>query len=183
MKNVINKKLNLEDLQVGGYLDLSGTGITSLPEDLQVGGYLDLSGTAITSLPKGLCVGGSLYLRNTAITSLPEDLQVGGSLYLSGTAITSLPKGLCVGDYLDLRNTAITSYPVVYNCGNENRAIYLDLVDKNLICIGCFKGTKEEAMKVIGAKYSGAGAESYIAKVNECFDMYSVIKQQNKDKQ
>ena len=39
----------------------------SLPDNLSVGGWLDLSGTAITSLPDNLTVGGSLYLRGTAI--------------------------------------------------------------------------------------------------------------------
>lgn len=43
---VFEKKDN--NLTVGGGLDLSGTGITSLPENLTVGGYLDLSGTGIT---------------------------------------------------------------------------------------------------------------------------------------
>ncbi len=33
----------------GGSLDLSGTGITALPDNLTVGGYLDLSGTGITA--------------------------------------------------------------------------------------------------------------------------------------
>ena len=54
----------------------------------QNGGWLDLSGTGITSLPEGLTVGGWLDLRETGITSLPEGLTVGGSLYLSGTGIT-----------------------------------------------------------------------------------------------
>jgi hypothetical protein len=53
-----------------------------------VGGYLDLGGAAITSLPDNLTVGGSLYLGGTAITSLPDNLTVGGSLDLGGTAIT-----------------------------------------------------------------------------------------------
>ena len=52
----------------GGYLDLNGTGITSLPDNLTVGGYLDLEGcTGITSLPDNLTVGGNLYLRGTGI--------------------------------------------------------------------------------------------------------------------
>ena len=51
-----------------GYLDLEGTGITSLPDNLTVGGSLDLRGTGITSLPDNLTVGGSLYLRGTGIT-------------------------------------------------------------------------------------------------------------------
>jgi len=100
-----------EGLSVGESLNLSGTGITSLPEGLSVGGSLDLSGTGITSLPEGLSVGGYLDLSGTGITSLPEGLSVGGSLDLSGTGITSLPEGLSVGGYLDLSGTGITSLP------------------------------------------------------------------------
>ena len=91
-----------------GSLDLSGTGITSLPDGLTVGGSLDLSGTGITSLPDGLTVGGSLDLSGTGITSLPDGLTVGGSLYLRGTGITSLPDGLTVGGSLYLSGTGIT---------------------------------------------------------------------------
>ena len=58
------------------------------------GGWLDLSGTQITSLPEGLTVGGSLYLSGTLITSLPEGLTVGGSLDLSGTLINDRDKEL-----------------------------------------------------------------------------------------
>ena len=42
--------------------------ITALPDNLTVGGYLDLSGTGITALPDNLTVGGSLDLRGTGIT-------------------------------------------------------------------------------------------------------------------
>ena len=56
------------------------------------GGSLDLSGTGITSLPDNLTVGGSLYLSGTGITSLPDNLTVGGSLDLSGTGITNEQK-------------------------------------------------------------------------------------------
>ena len=109
-------KLTLEQAQAmmdnnGGWLDLSDTQITSLPEGLTVGGSLDLRGTQITSLPKGLTVGGSLYLSGTQITSLPDGLTVGGWLDLSGTQITSLPEGLTVGCSLDLSGTQITSLP------------------------------------------------------------------------
>jgi Leucine-rich repeat (LRR) protein len=76
-----------DGLTVGGWLDLSGTQITSLPDGLTVGYWLNLSGTQITSLPDGLTVGGSLDLSGTQITSLPDGLTVGGSLYLSGTDI------------------------------------------------------------------------------------------------
>ena len=40
---------------------------------LHYGGYLDLRGTGITSLPDNLTVGGGLYLRGcTGIKSLPD---------------------------------------------------------------------------------------------------------------
>ena len=55
-------------MTVGGWLDLSGAGITSLPDNLTVGGWLDLSGAGITSLPDNLTVGGWLDLSGTGIT-------------------------------------------------------------------------------------------------------------------
>ncbi|MFP1844410.1 hypothetical protein ACLEDU_02385, partial [Lonsdalea quercina] len=63
MKFIESKKTdytvsNDGSVSVGGYLDLNGTGITSLPDNLSVGGGLDLSGTGITSLPDNLSVGG-----------------------------------------------------------------------------------------------------------------------------
>ena len=100
-----------DNLTLGDSLDISYTGITSLPDNLTVGGYLDLRGTNITSLPDNLTVGGYLDLSGTGITSLPDNLTVGGSLYLRGTNITSLPDNLTVGGYLDLRGTNITSLP------------------------------------------------------------------------
>ena len=103
----------------GGYLDLSGTQITSLPDNLTVGGYLYLSGTQITSLPDNLTVGGGLYLSGTQITSLPDNLTIGGHLDLSGTQITSLPDNLTVGGYLDLGGTQITSLPDNLTVGGD----------------------------------------------------------------
>ena len=66
--------------KVGGYLDLSHTKITSLPDNLKVTGNLDLSHTKIKSLPDNLNVGFDLYLSNTKITSLPANLTVGGKI-------------------------------------------------------------------------------------------------------
>ena len=55
-----NGLLYVDNLSVGGSLDLSGTGVTTLPDNLSVGGSLYLSGTGITTLPDNLSVGGSL---------------------------------------------------------------------------------------------------------------------------
>ena len=50
---LIKAGINFEEkdgaITVGGSLNLSGTGITSLPDNLTVGGWLDLSNTGITS--------------------------------------------------------------------------------------------------------------------------------------
>ncbi len=66
----------------------AGISVDEVKDNLTVGGYLYLRGTGITSLPDNLTVGGSLDLRGTGITSLPDNLTVGGSLYLRGTGIT-----------------------------------------------------------------------------------------------
>ncbi|WP_418186763.1 hypothetical protein [Aliarcobacter lanthieri] len=167
-----------EKLVYDGSLDLSGTGITSLPDNLSVGGSLYLSNTGITSLPDNLSVSGYLDLSNTGITSLPDNLSVGGSLYLSNTGITSLPDNLSVSGYLDLRNTGITNYPLVHNCGIGSRTIYLDRNDKNIICIGCFRGTQDEAIQAISEKYKYNHNErdKYIQNVKDCFDLWEQLK-------
>jgi len=116
---------------------------------------------------------------------LPDNLIVGGDLYLNRTQITILPDNLKVKGRLHLRETQITNYPVVYNCGYYNRAIYLDLTNKEIIRIGCFKGTREEAIRAIKFKYKSDDAEKYINKINECFDMlpdYKHTKLAEKDK-
>jgi hypothetical protein len=105
------------DLHVGGSLDLRDTKITTLPANLRVGGYLDLSGTGIAKLPADLRVGRWLDLHNTKITALPADLHVGGSLYLRDTGITALPAGLHVGKDLYLRGTGITALPADLHVG------------------------------------------------------------------
>lgn len=100
-----------------------------------------------------------------------------GSLDLSGTQITVLPDNLTVGGYLDLEGTGIINYPIVYNCGNEDRAIYLDLEDKSLIRIGCFIGDEPEAVKAIKQKYIGEKADAYISKVRECFEIWEKMQE------
>ena len=66
-----------EDLNVEGYLNLSHTKITSLPDNLKAGGDLDLSYTSITSLPDNLKVGGNLYLYNTSLAKEYDEIQIG----------------------------------------------------------------------------------------------------------
>ena len=71
-------------------------------------GYLDLSYSPITSLPDNLKkIGGDLYLTDTLIETLPNNLQVGEDLVLAHTPIKTLPSNLQVGGNLDLRRTPI----------------------------------------------------------------------------
>ena len=106
---MIYTKQELEKMmqENGGWLDLSGTSITALPDNLTVGGNLYLRGTSITALPDNLTVGGCLDLSHTSITALPDNLTVGGWLDLSHTSITALPDNLTVGGWLDLSGTRI----------------------------------------------------------------------------
>ena len=176
-------KVDGDRLVYGGSLDLRGTSITVLPDNLSVGGCLDLENTSITVLPDNLSVGGSLYLRGTSITVLPDNLSVGGSLYLENTSITVLPDNLSVGGSLDLRGTSITNYPYVQNCGSDSRTIYLDWNDKNIICIGCFRGNEKEAIEAISKKYqyNYGKRDKYIENVKECFLMWKRLKKDNQN--
>ena len=74
LENEILKILNTGNYF--GFLDLRGTGITSLGALTSVGGSLDLRDTGITSLGALTSVGGSLYLRDTGIKkeNVPENL-------------------------------------------------------------------------------------------------------------
>ena len=80
-------ELTDEDLNVEGYLNLSHTKITSLPDNLEVGGDLGLAVTKITSLPDNLQVGGNLMLNHLKISSIPNNLKVGRSLFLDNTPL------------------------------------------------------------------------------------------------
>lgn len=121
-----------DNLTVGGWIDLRDTGVNALPDDLTVGGWLDLGNTKITALPDNLTIGGSLDLRCTGITALPDNLTVGGWLDLRDTGITALPDSLTVGGSLFLRGTGITGNDKVKKLKNgdyvEGEYLYCDTV-------------------------------------------------------
>ena len=106
-----------------GSLDLSGSGIASLPDELQrVEGSLILRGcTRLTSLPAGLRVGGSLYLEGcTGLRSLPAGLEVGCSLFLNDCfRLRSLPDGLQVGHSLWLGGSGVFDLPTDLRVGQQ----------------------------------------------------------------
>lgn len=65
-------------ISVGGYLDLRGTGITTLPDNLSVGGSLGLEGTGITNLPDNFSCD-SLYLDHEKISNVAYRTNCGYS--------------------------------------------------------------------------------------------------------
>ena len=60
---------------------------------------------------------------------------------------------------------------IVHNCGNHNRYIYRLIETPDIIHIGCFRGTQQEAIDAIRRNYDGEDRDEYISKVNECFDV------------
>ncbi|ADV65761.1 DUF6745 domain-containing protein [Deinococcus maricopensis] len=79
-----------------GHLDLSGTPLTRLPDDLS-GDTLDLSDTGLPTLPERLNVG-ELLARNLPITHVPASTRVLFRLTLDGCPrLQHLPEGLKVG--------------------------------------------------------------------------------------
>jgi hypothetical protein len=78
-------KLLSQIKEIDGYLDLSRSDITTLPDNLEINGYLSLSNTKIETLPKGLVVRGDLDLLNCKKLKfpLPSDLVVHGNLVLN----------------------------------------------------------------------------------------------------
>ena len=61
-----------------------------------------------------------------------------------------------------------TTYVLENGCGQYNRTIYISREEPLIIHIGCFSGTREEALSAIKAKYSDS--KEYCAKVESCFN-------------
>jgi len=157
-----------DNLSVKGYLYLTHTQIKTLPDNLSVG-YLDLSYSQIEELPDNLSVKGSLDLSYSQIEELPDNLSVNGSLDLTHTQIKTLPGKIYVGGNIHFPKDF--DYLHVSGCGHSARTIYLCPSSKEMIQIGCFKGTQGEAIERIKEKYKGQDAAQYIEKVNECFEI------------
>lgn len=60
-------------------------------------------------------------------------------------------------------------YAFEFNCGDYGRIIWIDRAEPEVINIGCFKGTKYEAIAAVRHKYLH-GVNAYIAKINSCFE-------------
>jgi len=60
----------------------------------------------------------------------------------------------------------LSDFNMVTGCGDSDRVI---MRYKDICRIGCFSGTREEAIKAIEIKYKGLAKDTYIAKINELF--------------
>lgn len=148
--------------------DLDGV----IPCNAFIDGDLNLSGTMIKELPDGLAVTGDVKLFGARLKTLPNRLEVLGDIDIRLTKIKRLPTDLIVhGEMLFLADE-IEGYPMVQYCGFKSRTIYLCTFDKSLIRIGCFLGTKDEAIELINKYYDGKDAARYIAKVKKCFNKW-----------
>jgi hypothetical protein len=99
-----------EGVRIGESVDLRMcSGLRRLPASMnRVGGYLDINGTAIRTLPDGLHVGEHLYLSASPIERLPKGLFVGLKLMVVGAKAwdgeipddAQIGKGISGGDSL-----------------------------------------------------------------------------------
>ena len=70
---------------IDGFLDLSYSKVTKLPNNLKVRGYVALDNTKIEVLPNGFEVEGDLSLTNCRkLIDIPNDIIVKGNLVLKG---------------------------------------------------------------------------------------------------
>ena len=97
-----------DNLVVDGNLNCSITS-TRLPKGLKVTGYLDISMTNITEIPDD-CEFNDLYMKFSKITKLRDDMML-FSLDANDSSLTELPKGLKVKDMLNISHTGITEIP------------------------------------------------------------------------
>ena len=72
--------------QVDGYLDLSYTKITKLPDNLRVDGYLSVEGVQFEQFPKSLEINGDLYIKGSNLVLLSnykirKMYKMGGRIY------------------------------------------------------------------------------------------------------
>ena len=75
-------------------------------------------------------------------------------------------------DFCNKHNIITYTLNVVHRCGFSRRSIFIYKDRPKIIHIGCFKGTKDEAIEAIKSKYylDEDAMNEYIAKVEECFN-------------
>jgi hypothetical protein len=115
-----------KDLYVYDDLDLSDSGIKTLPDNLTIRYSLDLTYCPIKTLPKNLKVGGNLVLYESEIESLPKDLEVEGDLNIRNTPLANkyLDK-FSVGQLLWSNKEAYAENQVIKSIAYLGGSVYL----------------------------------------------------------
>lgn len=113
-----------------GYLDLSGSKLTHLPNWLtKVIGKLNISGSRITDIPDNLEIIGDIFVGESALTEfrrtkvsgtlglsytkiqkLPDNLKIVGSLFVRYVNFIEIPKNLIVGETLYIKGSTLFKY-------------------------------------------------------------------------
>lgn len=112
------------NIRVLNSVDLSHTKkLKEIPGDIQVGGSLNLLGSGVSSFPTGLAIGGDLYLGNSAITHLP-DVTVRSALYLVDSQVLSIGPNVnahkLVISSTDFLTNAMTCYELVVSSNKSD---------------------------------------------------------------
>ena len=111
-------------------------------------------------------------LNNTKSVKFGKNIEVTGEIRMeritSKLVFNYTTKSLkIVIDEMSIKNSNIRYEKY---CGNHNRLIYISPKDKNKCIIGCFEGTREEAIERIYLVYpNSATMDEYIRKVNSLF--------------
>ena len=81
---------------------------------------------------------------------------------------------------IKLLNVTNPNLATEHNCGENERTIYIELVNPEIISLGCFTGTRSEAIKAVMEKYNEKEAKEYIEKINNCFKKVAELKASGK---
>jgi len=81
---------------------------------------------------------------------------------------------------IKLLNVTNPNLATEHNCGETERTIYIELVNPEIISLGCFTGTRSEAIKAVKEKYNEKEAKEYIEKINNCFKKVGELKASGK---
>ncbi len=150
-----------------------------IPENCIILGSLTIENSGVISLPQNLGIEKHLYMTGSSIKKLPEGLIVGGNLYIDNSSVTHFPKNFKIDNQIWLPGTKVINYPVVYGCGTQDRVIYLWPNDQTRIQIGCFRGTRDEAIYAVKKRYAAVpdAMKDYVNKINQCFEMKEKLEQ------
>lgn len=141
-----------DNLVIDGNFNCSVDSIR-LPKGLKVNGYLCISRTNITEIPND-CEFDTLYMEYAKVNKLRDNMML-FSLSAKKSALTELPKGLKIRDTLDISYTKITEIPDDCEFGSlyiENTKINKLRDNMNLNCLNVRNSLLQELPKGLKVK-------------------------------